>query len=183
MRLVKDPTDESVFRIDPTYFPPCLSVQSWPELAAIMRAIYDLLCSRNQVVAGMISEKKITLSSQSPGDLEKMLLLHGLNESIGELTCLAFAASVHPLVAYTALCRIVGLFSIFGERLAIESVPRYNHEDLATIFRWAMERIRKLIMAVKEDECEQRYFVGAGRVCTSIWNRSGSGRMGLVFWR
>ncbi|MCC6511035.1 MAG: type VI secretion system baseplate subunit TssK [Pirellulaceae bacterium] len=163
LRLIKDPADESLFRIDPSYFPPALSVQSWPELAEVMRAIYDILVSRNQTLAAMIKDKGITLSSQSPGDMEKIILLHLLNESIGELTCLAFASGVHPLVAYTSLCRIVGQCSLFGERMLIESVPRYNHEDLATIFRWAMERIRKLIMSVKEDECEQRYFVGAGR--------------------
>ncbi len=174
VRLIRDPADESQFRIDPTYFPPLLSIQSWPELAALMRAIYDLMGSRNQSLASMINEKSITLSSQSPGDLEKMLLLDALNEGLGELTCLAFASGVHPLVAYTSLCRIVGKCSIFGERLVIESVPKYNHEDLATIFRWAMERIRKLIMSVKEDECEQRYFVGPVAACTLTWNRSGS---------
>ncbi len=162
-RLVRDPADESQFRIDPLYFPPCLSIQAWPDLAGVMRAIFDLMGSRNQTLASMIQEKGITLSSHSPGDLEKVMLLHLLNEGIGELSCLAFAAGVHPLVAYTSLCRIVGQCSLFGERMTIEAVPKYNHEDLATIFRWALERIRKLIMSVKEDECEQRYFVGSGR--------------------
>lgn len=163
VRLMKDPADESHFRVDPSYFPPCLSIQAWPELAGVMRAIYDFMGGRNQTLSTLIHEKGITLSSQSPGDLEKVMLLHTLNEGIGELTCLAFTGGVHPLVAYTALCRLVGKCSLFGERMLIDVVPKYNHEDLATIFRWALERIRKLIMSVKEDECEQRYFVGAGR--------------------
>ncbi len=82
--------------------------------------------------------KRASLSpSQSPGDLEKMLLLDAHNEGLGRTDLPGFCfGRVHPLVAYTSLCRIVGKCSIFGERLVIESVPKYNHEDLATIFRW-----------------------------------------------
>ncbi|MFY7876655.1 MAG: type VI secretion system baseplate subunit TssK, partial [Pirellula sp.] len=100
----------------------------------------------------VIQDKGITLSTQVHGDLEKILLMHVLNESYGELSCLAFA-SVHPLVAYTALCKMVGRCSIFSPTSAIEEVPRYDHDDLANIFRWASDLIRKLINSVKEDEC------------------------------
>jgi type VI secretion system protein ImpJ len=162
-RLVKSESSEGQFLIDSNYFPPSLTVQSWPELAGVVRAIHDVIGSRIQTLSDVLREKNITLSSQSPGDLEKIFLLHALNEAYGELACLAFAAGVHPLVAYTALCRIVGKCSIFGPELTIEKVPKYDHEDLATIFKWALERIRSLIFSVKEDQYEQRYFIGAGR--------------------
>ncbi len=162
-RLVKSPADDGHFLIDSNYFPPSMTIQSWPELAGVVRAIYDVIGSRIQSLSEVVREKSITLSSQSQGDLEKVLLLHALNEASGELSCLAFAAGVHPLVAYTALCRIVGRCSIFGPGLTLDKVPKYDHEDLATIFRWALERIRKLIYSVKGDEYEQRYFQGSGR--------------------
>lgn len=162
-RLVKSQADDGHFLIDSNYFPPAMTIQSWPELAGVVRAIYDVIGSRIQSLSEVVREKSITLSSQSQGDLEKILLLHSLNEASGELSCLAFASGVHPLVAYTALCRIVGKCSIFGPGLTIEKVPRYDHEDLATIFRWALDRIRKLIYSVKGDEYEQRYFQGSGR--------------------
>jgi type VI secretion system protein ImpJ len=161
-RLVKSESEDSHYLIDSDYFPPAMTIQSWPELAGVVRAIYDVIGSRIQSLGEIVREKNITLSSQSQGDLEKLLLLHALNEASGELSCLAFAAGVHPLVAYTALCRIVGKCSIFGPELTIDRVPKYDHEDLATIFKWALERIRKLIFAVKGDEYEQRYFVGSG---------------------
>ena len=163
VRLVKSTTDEGNFLIDSNYFQPSITIQSWPELAGVVRAIFDVIGSRIQSLGDTVRDKNITLSSQTQGDLEKIMLLHALNEAYGELSCLAFAAGVHPLVAYTALCRIVGKCSIFGPGQAIENVPKYDHEDLATIFKWALERIRKLIYSVKEDEYEQRYFVGSGR--------------------
>lgn len=162
-RLVKSDSDEGQFLIDSNYFPPALTLQAWPDLAGVVRAIYDVIGSRIQSLSEVAREKSISLSSQSQGDLEKILLLHALNEAYGELSCLAFASGVHPLTAYTALCKIVGRCSIFGPNLTIEKVPKYDHEDLATIFKWALERIRKLIFSVKEDEYEQRYFVGSGR--------------------
>ncbi len=162
-RLVKSQSDDGHYLVDSNYFPPAMTIQAWPELAGVVRAIYDVIGSRIQSLSDVVREKSITLSSQSQGDLEKILLLHTLNEASGELSCLAFAAGVHPLVAYTALCRIVGKCSIFGPGLTIEKVPKYDHEDLATIFKWALERIRKLIFSVKGDEYEQRYFVGSGR--------------------
>lgn len=162
-RLIKSESDEGQYLLDANYFPPALTIQSWPELAGVVRAIYDVIGSRIQSLSDIVREKNISLSSQSQGDLEKILLLNTLNEASGELSCLAFAAGIHPLVAYTALCKIVGKCSIFGPSLTIDRVPKYDHEDLATIFKWALERIRKLIFSVKEDEYEQRYFVGSGR--------------------
>lgn len=162
-RLVRSSGEQGQYLIDSNYFPPAISIQAWPELAGVVRAIYDVIGSRIQSLSETIQEKNITLSSQSQGDFEKLLLLHTLNEAYAELSCLAFASGVHPLVAYTALCRIVGRCSLFGTGLAIERVPKYDHEDLATIFKWALEQIRKLIFSVKEDEYEQRYFVGSGR--------------------
>ncbi len=162
-RLKKSESDESQLVVDPGFFPPVLAVQSWPELAGVVRTIHDIIGGRIRSLGEVIQQKNISLSSTSQGDLEKLLLLHALNESYGELSCLATAGGVHPFVVYTALCRIVGRVSLFGPDLVIENVPRYNHDDLATIYRWALDVIRKLIYAVREDEYEQRYFIGAGR--------------------
>ncbi len=163
VRLVKSQSDEGKLVVDNSYFPPCISIQSWPELAGVVRAIYDVIGSRIQSLGEVIQQKGISLSSQSQGDLEKILLLHSLNEAYGELSCLAFAQGIHPLEAYTALCKIVGRCSLFGEDMLIGQVPKYDHDDLAPIFKWALERIRKLIYSVKEDEYEQRFFIGSGR--------------------
>ena len=163
MKLLPNGAGSAKFLIDPNYFPPSLTTKSWGELDAMLRELRNFMGSRIKTMSTIIQEKGITLSTQVHGDLEKILLMHVLNESYGELSCLAFASGVHPLVAYTALCSIVGRCSIFSPTSAIEEVPRYDHDDLANIFRWASDLIRKLINSVKEDECIQRNFIGAGR--------------------
>ncbi len=163
MRLLRTGSEVAKFRVDPNYFPPSITTQSWGELATLVRDLRNFMGSRIKTLSVLIQDRGITLSSQVHGDLEKILLMHVLNESYGELSCLAFASGVHPLVAYTALCAIVGRCSIFSPTAAIEEVPKYDHDDLARIFRWAADLIRKLINSVKEDECIQRNFIGAGR--------------------
>ena len=41
-------------------------------------------------------------------------------------------------------------------------MPRYNHEDLHTIFRWALDRIRSLV-EIGDEGYFQRFFKGNGR--------------------
>ncbi len=163
LRLIRSASDGAKFRVDPNYYPPSITIQSWGELSTLIRDLRNFLGSRIKTMGSIIQDKGISLATQVQGDLEKILLMHVLNESYGELSCLAFASGVHPLVVYTSLCSIVGRCSIFGPTSAIEEVPKYDHDDLAFIFRWACDQIRKLVNAVKEDECIQRPFIGAGK--------------------
>ena len=74
----------------------------------------------------------------------------------------SFAGGVHPFAAYTELCRIVGMLSIFGPDRRVADIPPYDHDDLARIFKWVKRQIEDLIHAVRDFEYEQRFFVGAG---------------------
>jgi len=163
MRLIPASGGKAKYGVDPNYFPPMISIAAWGELAALIRELRHFIGSRIKTMAGIIQDRRITLASQVEGDMEKLMLMHVLNQSYGELTCIAFAPGIHPLVAYTYLCSIAGRCSIFGPEVAAQEFPKYDHDDLATIFRWICDWIRKLINSVKEDECVQRYFVGAGR--------------------
>ncbi len=163
MRLIRAASDDTAFQVDPNYIPPCITTQSWGDLNTLLNEIRNFIGSRIKTLSSIARDKGITLSTQIEGDLEKILLLHVLNEAYGELSCLVYATGVHPFVAYTALCAIVGRCSIFGPTMAIEELPRYDHDDLDRIFRSVILQIRKLVNSVKDDECIQRYFVGAGK--------------------
>jgi type VI secretion system protein ImpJ len=162
MRLLPSASGTGAYRVDPTYFPPSLSVQAWPELAALVRDIRNFLGSRIKTISMIIHDQGISLTTQTLGDLEKLWLLQVMNQSYAELSCLAFSNGVHPLVAYTHLCSILGRCSLFGPDAAVGEVPVYDHDDLGRIFRWVCDQIRRLINSVKEDEVVQRYFIGAG---------------------
>jgi len=110
-----------------------------------------------------VRSRGITLASQEPGELERLLMLMTLNEAYGSLRCLAFAKGIHPLVVYTELCRIVGALSIFSKERNPGEIPAYDHDDLARIFKWVKKRISDLLYSVRDYAYEQRYFIGTGR--------------------
>jgi type VI secretion system protein ImpJ len=154
---------EAVPQLDVAYIPPVLACDAWPPLGRdIVRAIYDIIGKKIEVLAEQVSARGITLASQEPGDLDRILMLSVLNAASCTLGVLAFAAGVHPLVAYTELCRIVGQLCIFGPEHRPPELPRYDHDDLAGVFYRVKREIELLLGAVREYEYEQRFFVGAG---------------------
>ncbi|MHC4398307.1 MAG: type VI secretion system baseplate subunit TssK [Planctomycetota bacterium] len=153
---------EATPRLDVRYIPPVLAVDAWPPLGRdIVRAIYDVIGKKTEVISEQVISRGITLVSQEPGDLDRLLMLSVLNAGYATLEVLAFAQGVHPLVAYTELCRLLGQLSIFGPSRRPPEIPRYDHDDLARIFYWVKEQIELLMESVREHEYEQRFFEGA----------------------
>ena len=151
-------------QIDDSYVPPLLAVDAWRPLAiGIVRAIYDILGNKIEVLSRRVAERGISLASRDPGDLDDLLMLMTANGGYGALNCLTFAAGVHPFVAYHELCRLVSQLSIFDSTRRPPEIPHYDHDDLATIFRWAMRQIERLLGASRVIEFEQRYFTGTDR--------------------
>ena len=106
---------EAVPLVDADYFPPMLACDAWPPLGRdVVRAIYDLIGKKIEVLSEQVTNRSITLVSQEPGDLDRLLMLSELNVAYCTLGVMAFAPGVHPLPAYIELCRIVGRLSIFA---------------------------------------------------------------------
>ena len=163
-RIKRAGEEESVPKVDDDYFPPVLTVQAWSPLGLeIVRAIYDIVGEKIEVLGDRVVNRGVTLASQEPGDLEDFMMLMALNEGYGSLGCLAFATNVHPFLAYTELCRLVGQLSIFDETRRTPQVPQYDHDDLARIFKWVKVQIERLIGTRRRLEFEQRFFLGTDR--------------------
>ena len=149
--------------IDVRYIPPLIDCECWPPLGReIIRAIYDIVGKKIEVLATQIRDRSISLASDTPGDVERVLMLGCLNESYATLTMLAFAQGVHPYLAYSELVRIVGKLSIFSKERRIGDIPHYDHDDLGRIFYWVKERIVALLDTIKDYEYEMQKFVGVG---------------------
>ncbi|HWA97560.1 MAG TPA: type VI secretion system baseplate subunit TssK [Pirellulales bacterium] len=156
---------EATPRIDPNYFPPMLAVDAWPPLALdIVRAIYDIVGAKIEKLSTEIMNKDVGFAAQEPGDLDRLFMLSRLNEASATLEILSFAAGIHPLTAYAELCRLLGQLSIFpvAWQRRTPAIPRYDHDDLARIFRDIKEKIIFALDSVREYEYEQRYFLGVG---------------------
>ncbi len=150
-------------QLDDSYIPPVISIEAWQGLGRdIVRAIYDMIGQKIEVLSQQISSRNIGLDSRNPGDLERILMLSRLNAHYSALSIIGFAQGMHPVVAYTELCRICGDLSIYSKERRVEPVPPYDHDNLAGIFREIYLRIERLLNAVRDYEYEQRYFVGVG---------------------
>ena len=116
--------EQAIPRIDPDYIPPVVSITAWPPLGRdIVRAIYDIIGQKIEVLSLQISNRGIGLEGRDPGDLDRIMMLAELNVAFSTLAVLAFAQGVHPFVAYTELCRIVGQLSIFAPERRAERYP------------------------------------------------------------
>ncbi|MDX1947856.1 MAG: type VI secretion system baseplate subunit TssK [Pirellulaceae bacterium] len=150
-------------QLDDSYIPPVITIDAWQGLSRdIVRAVYDMIGQKIEVLSDQIASRNIGLESRNAGDTDRILMLSELNAAHNVLSILGFAQGVHPLVAYTELCRIAGQLSIFAPTRRTEAVPPYDHDNLHGIFKEIQLRIERLLNAVRDYEYEQRYFVGVG---------------------
>lgn len=162
-RLVRSRDLDGKLGRDREYFPPCLSTKSYPDLQRdIMEAAYDLLKSRGEILRRQVVDNGWNFATQVAGAVDRLMLLRTINAALGTLNCYSFADGIHPLDAYAALCELIGRLSIFGNDKSMGDLPRYDHEDLHTIFRWALDRIRGLV-DIGDEGYFQRFFKGSGR--------------------
>ena len=164
-RIHRAGSQEAAPELDDSFFPPMLAIDAWAPLGRdVVRAIYDVIGKRVESLKKQVVTQGISLASQQPGDLERLIMLSQLNEAYARLRVLTFASGVHPFVAYMELCGIVGKLAIFGpDRRVPDSVaelPYYNHDDLATIFYC----VKKLIEDLEPERPKVEYepFVGQG---------------------
>jgi type VI secretion system protein ImpJ len=163
-RIRRTGAEEATPELDDDFIPPLLAIDAWPPLSlGIVRAIYDIIGEKIEVLSGRVRERGVTLSSPDPGDLDDLLMLTTLNEAQATLHCLTFAKGVHPFPAYAELCRIVGALSIFDPQRVVGDIPAYDHDDLARIFKWVKLRIEALLGSRKRLQYEQRFFIGVER--------------------
>ncbi len=155
---------EAVPRLDPEYIPPLLACDGWSGLSRdIVRAIYDIIGKRIETLSQQVLSRGMSLESQEPGDMDRILMLNQLNQASTVLHVLTFAVGVHPFTIYTELARIVGMLSIFHpDRRAME-IPRYDHDDLGRIFKQVKKQIETLVNILPDYSYEQRYFSGVDR--------------------
>jgi type VI secretion system protein ImpJ len=150
-------------QLDESYIPPVIAIDAWQGLGRdIVRAIYDIIGQKIEVLSQQIASRNIGLDSRNPGDLDRILMLGQLNAASSALSIMGFAQGTHPVTAYTELCRICGQLSIFSKDRRAEPVPPYDHDNLAGIFKEIYLRIERLLNAVRDYEYEQRAFVGVG---------------------
>ena len=161
-RLVRSRDVDGKLKLDPEYYPPCLATSAFPEFQReIMEGAYDLLKSRGEILRRQVHENGWGFSTQLAGAVERVMMLRTVNEAIGALNCYSFGEGVHPFDAYRILCQIIGGLSVFGRDRGVADMPRYDHENLHGIFKWALGCI-KTLLEIGDEGYHQRFFKGTG---------------------
>lgn len=149
--------------IDPDYVPPLISLNAWPALGrGVIRAVYDVMGRKADILSRELISRGIHLDGQTPGDLERILMLGCLNEAQAVLGTLSFSRGLHPFAAYTELCRIAGRLAFLTPTRRTGDVPAYDHDNPIAVFRRVQRQIETALNSVKNYEHRRQDFVGAG---------------------
>ncbi len=162
-RLEKADRPEATPHLAPGFIPPVLACDAWPGLQAdVLQQVYFRLNKKIEVLAGQVTSRGISFDSSTPGDARRMNQLSRLNEGYSVLTGIAFAPGVHPFGAYLELLRLAGQLSVFGRDARPPELPRYDHDDLGTVFARLKQLVDGLLTDVEDVKYHERPFVGAG---------------------
>ncbi len=162
-RVEKGPRAEWGPCLDTTYIPPLLACDAWEPLAVgILQAMHDRVGKKLDLVAGQAVARDVTFDSLAQGDRMLLEQIRALNVALAELNVLAFTPGIHPLTAYTALCRMVGELAVFDPARRIPALPRYDHDDLGGCFHRLRQYLDAFLDVFVEPAYKERPFVGAG---------------------
>jgi len=163
-RLTRSSDAATTPRLDTDYIPPLLCCDAWEPLqVGIIRAIYDRIGTKITVLANQVQSRGISLESMASEDLRILGQLRILNEASTVLRVLSFADGIHPLEAYTELCRVVGQLAIYGTTHRPPELPTYDHDNLGYIFQQVQKHIDGLLNLILEPEWQARPFIGVGK--------------------
>jgi type VI secretion system protein ImpJ len=163
VRLKRAGAEQASPEPDREFIPPLLAIDAVPELGKeIIRGVFDVISRKIEVLSQQVSNRGVGFESRHPGDLDRLLMLSRLNESVSVLRTLAFGNGIHPLTAYIELSRIVGGLAVFAPERIVPELPLYDHENLGQIFHLVKLEIGRLLNTVQEYEYEQRFFTGVG---------------------
>lgn len=162
-QIRRSSAEGAVPEIDADYVPPLIALEAWPSLGrGIVRAIYDTLGRKADILSRELSSRGINLDGQTPGDLERILMLGSLNEAQAVLGALTFSRGLHPFAVVVELCRIAGRLGLLTPTRRTGELPQYNHDDLATVFRQLQRQIEISLTSVRDYEHRRHEFVGSG---------------------
>jgi type VI secretion system protein ImpJ len=147
------------------FIPPVLACDAWPVLKVdILSHIYHKIGTLVRQLAETVKLRQITILDTDPEARQMFEGLRMLNEGAAVSRLIARINGLHPLTAYTELCRLVGQFAIFNAQNPIcPELPDYDHDNLGDCFFTVKRYLDELLNATLFDlKFQQRPFTGHG---------------------
>lgn len=162
-RITRSARAEALPELDKSYIPPVLACDAWAVLhQEILQSIAERFAKKIDLLATQIVTRNVGIDNASGSDGLMIAQLRELNEAHALLQVVAYTPGIHPLTAFTELCRIVGQLAFLGPTRRAPELPRYDHDDLGRCFWRLKQYIDGLLDVVVEPDYKERAFVGAG---------------------
>jgi type VI secretion system protein ImpJ len=134
------------------YLPPCISIDSLPELTLIVKEIRDKVTR----TAMQLSAYKSPANAKKGFDddmLRYKMALQSLSRFVSRLFHITESGKVHPWTVYGVLRELIGEISTFSEHVSLlgeapdgeRLVPGYDHNDLGSCFNATSNVVSQLL--------------------------------------
>ncbi len=162
--LSRSTTGDTTPVLHRAYIPPVLSCDAWQALRTdILQPIYYKIGSLVRDLGNTVRDRDITFLESDPEARLMFEQVRLLNEGASITRILARTEGIHPIVAYTELCRLIGQLAIFGSDRGMPELTDYDHDNLGVCFFELKRILDQLLNMIGADrKFMARPFSGAG---------------------
>ena len=148
-RLTRDGSGHLAY--DSSFIPPCLRISASERLMRMARRLVEILEDKsNSMSAARSGGIRAGFSSQ---EVASFWFVHTINSSLSVLRHVCMSELGHPEQLYLEMARLAGALCTFGLSSTPQSLPLYNHDDLAGCFQALDNHIRSHLELVLPSNC------------------------------
>jgi type VI secretion system protein ImpJ len=136
------------FETDPSFMPPCISIEASAGLSSLLRRLLDMLQAKCEALYGHHREPSKHVIEFRSGDVASFWLLHTASSGFAELSHYFHQSRLHPERLFQSLLRLAGQLLTFSKAYSLADLPAYKHQDPAPGFQMLDRIIRELIDTV-----------------------------------
>lgn len=139
-------SDEGVITLDKKFIPPCLSIENIQGLVKVTREIKGMINQRADAIAA-----RLTQAQSSSSSISDFLMLQLLNKYQPLFEHYNNVSGIHPEMLYRTIISFSGELATFSAAdKRVPSFPKYQHDNLGTIFSNVMVNITQSLSSVLE---------------------------------
>lgn len=136
------------FRIDEDYIPPSARIRGSQELLKTIDRLLEVMRAKIRALSERRRQRNENVAEFSNADVAHFWLLNNLNSTVPELSFLRDQSEHHPEQLFLVLSHLAGSLCTFSLNHSVESLPRYVHTELGSVFKNLEKMLRDLIDTV-----------------------------------
>ena len=136
------------FELDPTFAPPCVSIEAAPKLRLQLTRLMEKMLAKVNALYGHHREPSKNVVELRGGDVSSFWLLHTASTGYAALSHLYNQSDLHPERLFEQLLHLAGGLMTYSRSYRLEELPAYKHDDPGPAFARLDGMIRDLLDTV-----------------------------------